>query len=257
MAPRRSPRPLVLNAASVAFLMLLGTIVYHAVEGLSWVDSLYLACSVVTTVGLGDGPQTALGKAFTIIYNIASLGLGVLLLADIADFRRERWRRTLRTAGFSGLAHDIVALLVATVPAVLGAAVILQWLEGWAFDEALYFTLVTATGLGLGTLEPQQPEARLFFVCYMFLVMGAALHLLGALGNALHEGLSEAAADGGILDWLRAGLMRSAPDDAVRQGHASGSAAYAAADREAGMQGDHRDLPTAISRAGISKAGVD
>lgn len=183
--------------------MLVGTLVYHVAEDITWVDALYLACSVVTTVGLGNGAQTPIGKAFTVVYNFASLGLGALLLTEIADWRRERWRRRLRASGSAGQAYDVAALLAATAPVIVAATLFFQWLEGWGFGDALYFSLVTATGLGLVDREPQRPESRVMFVAYMFYVMGAALHLLGTVGSVLHEGLREAVVDGGLLRWGR------------------------------------------------------
>jgi hypothetical protein len=244
MAPghhHRHPRPLVLDAFGVTFLMLFGTLVYRATEGLSWVDSLYLACTVVTTVGLGNGPQTPIGKMFTVVYNVASLGLGVLLVTEIADWRRERWRRRLRTSGSAWQGHDIAALLAATAPAILGAALIFQWIEDWDFFDSLYFSLVTATGLGLVDREPQKPSSRVIFVAYMFYVMGTALHLLGAVGNVLHERRREATADGGLLDSLRSGSARASHGAGARLAHASGSAAFAAADRERVLYGRDSD----------------
>lgn len=58
-------------------LLAAGTLFYHRVENLSWLDALYFCVISLTTVGYGDfHPQTALGKIFTMIYLI--VGLGVL-----------------------------------------------------------------------------------------------------------------------------------------------------------------------------------
>jgi len=55
-----------------------GTIVYHYLEGWSWVDAVYFSVVTLTTVGFGDfSPQTDAGKLFTIFYII--LGIGIIL----------------------------------------------------------------------------------------------------------------------------------------------------------------------------------
>ncbi|OEK05742.1 potassium channel family protein [Roseivirga misakiensis] len=59
-----------------AFIVTVGTVVYHYVEGWNWLDSLYFSVIALTTIGFGDfAPQTDLGKAFTIVYIIVGVGL--------------------------------------------------------------------------------------------------------------------------------------------------------------------------------------
>jgi len=59
-------------------ILLIGSVVYHYVEGWSWVDSFYFSVITLTTIGYGDlSPSTDVGKIFTIFYIIS--GLGVIL----------------------------------------------------------------------------------------------------------------------------------------------------------------------------------
>ena len=60
------------------FILLLGMMSYHYLEGWDLVDSLYFSIITLTTIGYGDfSPQTTEGKLFTIFYII--LGIGIIL----------------------------------------------------------------------------------------------------------------------------------------------------------------------------------
>ena len=60
------------------FILIIGTVVYHSLEGWGWIDSLYFSTITLTTVGYGDfSPQTDGGKLFTIFYIM--LGVGIIL----------------------------------------------------------------------------------------------------------------------------------------------------------------------------------
>lgn len=62
----------------VVVVLLLGSIIFHHIEGWSYFDSFYFSVITLTTIGYGDfTPQTTLGKIITMIY--VFLGLGVIL----------------------------------------------------------------------------------------------------------------------------------------------------------------------------------
>lgn len=53
-----------------------GSVVYHFVEGWSWLDSIYFSVITLTTVGYGDlSPQTDMGKIFTMFYVLTGIGI--------------------------------------------------------------------------------------------------------------------------------------------------------------------------------------
>jgi uncharacterized membrane protein len=61
-----------------ALIILLGTFVYHFLEGWGYLDSLYFSVVTLTTIGYGDlAPKTDMGKIFTIFYII--IGLAMIL----------------------------------------------------------------------------------------------------------------------------------------------------------------------------------
>lgn len=52
-----------------------GTLFYHGIEGLRWLDALYLSVVTLTTVGYGDfSPHTDMGKIFTMMYIFVGIG---------------------------------------------------------------------------------------------------------------------------------------------------------------------------------------
>ena len=58
------------------FFIGLGTVIYHFVEGWSWLHSLYFSVITLTIIGYGDfSPQTDLGKIFTFLYIVVGVAL--------------------------------------------------------------------------------------------------------------------------------------------------------------------------------------
>jgi voltage-gated potassium channel len=60
--------------------VVVGTVVFHRIEGWSILDSLYVTAQTVTTVGYGDlTPQTTTGRAFAAVFMM--VGVGIVLYA--------------------------------------------------------------------------------------------------------------------------------------------------------------------------------
>lgn len=86
----RDSRPIFLWALSV---LLIGAVIYHWLEGWSYLDALYFCVITLATVGYGDlTPTTPVARAFTIVYVIN----GVVIL--LALFDRIRVVRSQRKA---------------------------------------------------------------------------------------------------------------------------------------------------------------
>lgn len=63
---------------TTAIVIGFGSIMYHYLEGWTWVNSVYFSVITLTTVGYGDySPQTDGGKIFTIFYIF--MGIGIIL----------------------------------------------------------------------------------------------------------------------------------------------------------------------------------
>lgn len=89
-------------AALTASLLLVGTWVFHRIEGWSYLDSFYFSAITLATVGYGDfTPKTSVGKLLTIFYIFTGFGLLAALLTRFADVlikseHHDRERRRLR-----------------------------------------------------------------------------------------------------------------------------------------------------------------
>lgn len=75
-----------LVATLSASLLLVGTFVFHWVEGWSYLDSFYFSAISATTVGYGDfSPKTPAGKLLAVFYIFCGIGLLVALLSRFAE----------------------------------------------------------------------------------------------------------------------------------------------------------------------------
>lgn len=71
---------IVYAVVSVVIAIAIGTVGFYLIEGMSLLDSLYIAAQTVTTVGYGDiTPSSAKGRLFAIAFMLG--GVGVVLYA--------------------------------------------------------------------------------------------------------------------------------------------------------------------------------
>ncbi len=72
-----------------------------------------------------------------------------------------------------GLNEPEFRALFLTVLVVLGSG---TWFyhqaEGWAWLDALYFTVVTLTTIGYGDLHPTTPASKIFTIFFIFVGLG-------------------------------------------------------------------------------------
>lgn len=85
----RGSRSIFLWAAGA---LLVGMLVYHWLEGWSWLDALYFSVVTLATVGYGDlVPTTPIAKLFTIFYVINGVSILVALLDRLRAVRTRRF----------------------------------------------------------------------------------------------------------------------------------------------------------------------
>ena len=88
----KDSRPTFLWALS---MLVVGTLVYHWLEGWSYLDSLYFCVISLATVGYGDlTPTTPLAKIFTMIYIINGIGILLALFDRIRVVRSDHHKKT-------------------------------------------------------------------------------------------------------------------------------------------------------------------
>ena len=85
-------------------ILIIGTLVYHFVEGWSYIDSIYFSVVTLTTIGFGDfAPKTDVGKIFTILYIIAGIGMILSFINTIQHhytyMRHKERRQILKNKG--------------------------------------------------------------------------------------------------------------------------------------------------------------
>lgn len=81
-------------AMVVVLLLGIGTVFYHFVEDLRWLDSVYFCVVTLATVGYGDiTPKTDIGKVFTIFYilfGVAVIAASLSYLLRTAVIKRHK-----------------------------------------------------------------------------------------------------------------------------------------------------------------------
>ncbi len=75
----------------IAFLLGLGTLVFHTLEGWSWLDSLYFATTSLTTVSYGDFvPHHDSTRIFLIFYLLIGVSTVLYALTNVARYYIEK-----------------------------------------------------------------------------------------------------------------------------------------------------------------------
>jgi voltage-gated potassium channel len=80
-------KPAFISAVTALLgLLAFGTIIYHYLEGWSWIESLYFVVVTLTTVGYGDlHPTTDLSRLVTISFILIGVSIAVTSISVIGS----------------------------------------------------------------------------------------------------------------------------------------------------------------------------
>lgn len=82
---------------AVIIMLSIGTLFYHNIENLRYLDALYMSAMTLTTVGFGDfAPKTDIGKLFTVLYVFSGVGIMGSYLTTIAMRQQKAWEDGLK-----------------------------------------------------------------------------------------------------------------------------------------------------------------
>jgi len=106
----KDQREILRACGMIAFLTLIGSLVYYYNEGMSWIDAVYFCMITLATVGYGDIDQK---RETTKIFDIGFILIGVPLMAlCVARFahvsRRRHQRQWVKTFEEQGVTMDVI-----------------------------------------------------------------------------------------------------------------------------------------------------
>lgn len=135
--------------------------------------------SFLSTHSLPDGSQFSHGFLACVITVLFSSIVALMLTVD--------WWRGFPSAGLSAtLKALIISSFVMTIVIIIGAA-IYSALEGWTFDEAVNFCIVSFATIGYGNLSPKTVAGQAIFFFYGLLGISSLGFFVVSLRNAVIE----------------------------------------------------------------------
>ncbi len=113
--------------ASIVILLLIGTALFHSLEGWSWIDSFYFTGITLTTVGYGDiAPTLPLTKILTVVFAFGGISIvlfsmtilakiyleyGQEKLGEVKDIKYKIQRRKLKGSFYKYKSQSILSKL--------------------------------------------------------------------------------------------------------------------------------------------------
>ncbi|XP_052088239.1 potassium channel subfamily K member 2-like isoform X1 [Mytilus californianus] len=122
-------------------------------------NSIFFVVTAITTIGYGNQtPATKGGQAFIVIYALIGIPVTGLMLAGLAEKIKklnsyftnktipylEKYTKTEKGLKYFSIYFTICCLLILIPSAIISA------IEGWAYGEAIYYSVITFTTIGFG-----------------------------------------------------------------------------------------------------------
>ena len=81
----------------------------------------------------------------------------------------------------------IIYVILLMLIFLFGGATFYNYVEGWRYLDALYFSAITMTTVGYGDLVPQTDFGKIFTIVYVFTSVGTVLYGLSLLASHFVE----------------------------------------------------------------------
>ncbi|CAC5370868.1 KCNK10 [Mytilus coruscus] len=130
-----------------------------AATQLDFGNSIFFVVTAITTIGYGNQtPATKGGQAFIVIYALIGIPVTGLMIAGLAEKIKklnsyftnktipylEKYTKTEKVLKYFSIYFTIFCLLILIPSAIISA------IEGWAYGEAIYYSVITFTTIGFG-----------------------------------------------------------------------------------------------------------
>jgi hypothetical protein len=173
-------------------------LLYHFLDRLSIIDSLYAAVGIVTTVGVLIPPTSRLMYIFICLLSWMSLGIGSIAISEIADAHTKRIHDAApqlfgpqQSTSHKLNSHSLEEarlLILTAIPILTLGALFFSWSEGWSFFTSLYFVCTAACGLGFTEgIDLTNTRSRVGFIVFILTSMGVTVSLLGLFGMYVRD----------------------------------------------------------------------
>ncbi|XP_063145140.1 potassium channel subfamily K member 16-like [Candoia aspera] len=181
-------------------------------------NSFFFVGSMLATIGYGNlSPRTAGGQLFCVFFALFGIPLNIVFLQHVGKmlstlcewlakwlYRKGVKKKTAR--GLTLLFFLVMGILVfLCVPSV-----IIRKIEGWTYNEAIYFTFITLSTIGFGDYMIGRQHDKFYFPGYrivvaIWIIFGLAwIALLFNLLTTLLEDRNEKP----IKDYLQVKMVR-------------------------------------------------
>ncbi|XP_028590567.2 potassium channel, subfamily K, member 16-like isoform X1 [Podarcis muralis] len=142
----------------------------------SWdfANSFFFVGTMLATIGYGNlCPQTADGQIFCVIFALFGIPFNLICLNYIGFFvsricetcaEKVYWKENKKTAKYLFFYVVLGIQMFLILPSFL-----FQWMEGWNYSEAVYFTFITLSTIGFGDYLIGRKHDRAYFMGYRLL----------------------------------------------------------------------------------------
>ncbi|XP_053255585.1 potassium channel subfamily K member 16-like isoform X1 [Podarcis raffonei] len=137
-------------------------------------NSFFFVGTMLATIGYGNvSPQTKEGQIFCIIFALFGIPFNLICLNYIGFLVSRLFESCARNAFGKGkkktARYIFVFVVVGIVMFLILPSFLFQWMEGWTFYEAVYFTFITLSTIGFGDYLIGRNHERSYFVGYQLL----------------------------------------------------------------------------------------